>query len=185
MTLKTLAAAACITLAVGSSACAATFNFVGGFSGGQLGDVSFDITIDADFSADIAETSDGLTVNSLTSSVVGGNPFPLAGGPGYRFIFDKGRLIFGGFSRTIDDAGGRYNDFSVRIDQFQGRNTGQDPRIGVNIETAASQKHFGSATSAEVAVTEVSPVPLPAGGLLLLSAFGGVAALKRRTKRAA
>lgn len=31
----------------------------------------------------------------------------------------------------------------------------------------------------------ISPVPLPAGGLLLLSAFGGVAALKRRKKRAA
>ncbi len=32
---------------------------------------------------------------------------------------------------------------------------------------------------------EVSPVPLPAGGLLLLSGLAGVAALKRRKKRAA
>lgn len=35
------------------------------------------------------------------------------------------------------------------------------------------------------ATLPVSAVPLPAGGLLLLSAFGGVAALKRRKKRAA
>lgn len=34
-------------------------------------------------------------------------------------------------------------------------------------------------------VYPVAAVPLPAGGLLLLSAFGGVAALKRRKKRAA
>ena len=33
--------------------------------------------------------------------------------------------------------------------------------------------------------TPVSSVPLPAGGVLLLSALGGVAALKRRKKRAA
>ena len=35
------------------------------------------------------------------------------------------------------------------------------------------------------AITQIAAVPLPAGGLLLLTAFGGVAALKRRKKRTA
>ena len=41
------------------------------------------------------------------------------------------------------------------------------------------------ATFAVVESQVVSPVPLPAGGLLLLTAFAGVAALKRRKKCAA
>ncbi len=43
---------------------------------------------------------------------------------------------------------------------------------------------FRTSTEQTYAVaTPVSAVPLPAGGLLLLSAFGGVAALKRRKAR--
>ncbi len=34
-------------------------------------------------------------------------------------------------------------------------------------------------------INSVTPVPLPAGGLLLLSALGGVAALRRRKKQSA
>jgi hypothetical protein len=42
-----------------------------------------------------------------------------------------------------------------------------------------------SALSQFVATAQISVVPLPAGGLLLLSGLGGIAAFKRRKKRAA
>lgn len=49
--------------------------------------------------------------------------------------------------------------------------------------TVATDGIFGSSTG--VALGNVSPVPLPAGGLLLLGALGGVAALRRRKAMAA
>lgn len=54
-------------------------------------------------------------------------------------------------------------------------NGGSGPQVGIG-----NQGGFSGATFAQV-----SAVPLPAGGLLLLSAIGGVAALKRRKKCAA
>ncbi|MEM9342474.1 MAG: VPLPA-CTERM sorting domain-containing protein [Pseudomonadota bacterium] len=44
--------------------------------------------------------------------------------------------------------------------------------------------NFGSGFTQQL-VIETTPVPLPAGGLLLLTGLGGVAALKHRKKRAA
>ena len=50
----------------------------------------------------------------------------------------------------------------------------------------AGGRSFGSDEEATFATaTSVAPVPLPAGGLLLLSGLVGVAGLKRRKKRAA
>ena len=46
-------------------------------------------------------------------------------------------------------------------------------------------EYLVSATSQDLVTGQPSPVPLPAGGLLLLSGFASVAALKRRKNRAA
>jgi len=50
----------------------------------------------------------------------------------------------------------------------------------------AQQDYIADFITATYAIaTPVSAVPLPAGGLLLVSAFGGIAALKRRKKGSA
>ncbi len=56
---------------------------------------------------------------------------------------------------------------------------GYDDTFGVM--TFSAQKNF-PATKVSFSSTAVAPVPLPAGGLLLLSALGGIAAVRRRRK---
>lgn len=75
-------------------------------------------------------------------------------------------------SFTADTGNWKYYGFDgISFDEIQ---------VEIGFESTALNKHM---RLDDVQIGNVSAVPLPAGGLLLLSAFGGVAALKRRTKR--
>lgn len=161
-----------------SSVLATTFNIVGSFSGGQLGDVSFDLTIDADFSSIIFPSTDsGLTINSMTSSVVAGDPFPLTMPLTYAYGVDD-RLLIGGGNPQIFP--GNTTDFFFLIDDLT-----SSPAVIQIVDTLASSTDIGRDLSGSVTVTELNPVPLPAGGFLLLTGLLVVAVVRGRKKRAA
>lgn len=191
-----LAATLCLALApllmsvAPAQAATSTLNFKGSFSGGQLGDVTFDFTITRDFSvrefSALNVITTGLTINSITSSVVAGDPFPTTGRGffGYSYIPDTLRsgdlLDFGtdgavfefdtGFNFRIEDISGTPSFLSISDSLATEPFTGEDMESGTTTLT----------------VTDLTaPVPLPASALLLLGALGGTLALKRRKPRAA
>ena len=105
----------------GTAASASTFNVVGGFSGGQLGEIAFDFNITNDFSASITpSTSAGLVVNSLTSSAVSGDPFPIAAGFSiqYRYDFPVDRLVLGTAFSNVIQTSSAFTTFDVAIINF-------------------------------------------------------------------
>lgn len=156
-----------------TSAQAAVLDISFGFAGGELGAVSVDVRLDADLSAgDIAPTTAGLTINSL--SVVP------AGGLGYRYnaVFDS--LLFFGLENDEIILGSN-TDFFFVINTI-----GSTPSIGaIGDSSALMPGSFGNPTLATLSVTPVNTVPLPATGLLLLGGIASVAALKSRKKRTA
>ena len=188
MILKTLAAAI-LAVAAASAASATTFSF--GFDddpslssffgrahlGGSVTGLIFGLEDDtANQTPDAIEfTSDvsglGLTETFIdTFSLVLGNGITVSGGE----IVAADILI-------------NFNDPSVggtqlRFNQGSGYNHlfwngGSGPIVGIG-----NRDGFAGTTFSD---SVVSSVPLPAGGLLLLSGFGGVIALKRRKARAA
>ena len=161
-----------------ASASAATYNIIGSYSGGQLGDVKFDITIDADFTSDIFSTDAGLTINSLTSSVV--DPFLIAGGLGYDFRASGGVLSIGGLKSGANAIVFNTDDFRFVIRSFPSA-----PIFFAVVDTRATTIGFASGLNAAVKVTDVSAVPLPAGGFLLLTGLLAAAGVGHRKKRAA
>lgn len=164
-----LAACAAIWVASTSIAEASVFNIVGSFDGGALGPVSFDVTIDADFSADIGDTTSGLTINSLSMTP--------DGGLGYFYISSVDRLNIGGL---IAGAGGvlaSATDFVFSIGSFTSA-----PTTYYLSDSSSSTNLFGQPTTSTLTVTNLTTpsVPLPAGFPLLLGAIGGFALVRRR-----
>lgn len=99
------------------------------------------------------------------------------------FTFD---VSTGGLSAVVafvrDDVNGASGE--GKLDQLQ-LSGGPTEFIGSALEFGLGTSfdlHFGVPV---ITTSPVSAVPLPAGGLLLLSGFVGVAGLKRRNKRAA
>jgi hypothetical protein len=162
-----------------TSASAATYNVVGSFGGGQLGTVSFDLTIDGDFTSFIGTTANGLTINSLSSSTAG-TPFSLTGGLGYAFFPDFDILVLGGLQDDLGGLSADSTDFYIRIIGF----TSANPTFMFDLfDSLATTPALGFPRGIGVSVTEVSVVPLPAGGVLLLTGFAGLAGLRWRMKR--
>lgn len=163
-----------------SATSAATYNIAGGASGGKLGNVVFDFTISNDFGATFSDTSIGLTINTLTSSVVAGSPFPIAGGLGYNYNSSIDRLNIGGLNAGTQNVVSFTNDFYFIINGF----TGLSPSFGGYADFRADSGFISSPFAfAFGSVTEIAPVPLPAGLPLLLAGLGGLAGLRLRKKR--
>lgn len=164
------AVAAALLLTTGGAR-AAIYNVVASFSGGSLGPVSFDVTIDADFSTDIADTTP--TINSLTSVPDGGLVY------GYMQSVD--RLNIGG---GIAGSGGvlsNANDFVVSIGNLQ-----TSPYLNY-LNDSSQADGFGNPTLDSLTVTRLpdAQVPLPAGLPLLLSGLSVLAVASRARRRKA
>jgi hypothetical protein len=158
MNFRTLAAAACFSLATATSSFAATFT---------VGGDEFDITtIFRSFNDNQALLEaqiwwGGAIIASDFASVVGdlfGPIDPSFNGPHFA-ISEEPLLVFG--------------ELVVKVVVFNGLGeVEQSNRVTTNNRTYA-------------VASPISAVPLPTGGLLLLSGVAGFAGLKRRSSRAA
>ncbi|MDA8586719.1 VPLPA-CTERM sorting domain-containing protein [Rhodobacteraceae bacterium] len=167
MTLKTLAAALCLSMATATTGFAAPINLDFEFRGATGTFFGLD---DAD--GDSSATSFDLFFEPSTFSTV-----RTTDAERNSFRFEGGDLITANFRIDFDDG--------VVFDPVSGTDL-----TNIFIETGFRSEVVSSAAAARLGVgtftiSPVSAVPLPAGGLLLLSGLGGVAALKRRKKRAA
>jgi hypothetical protein len=131
-----------------------------------------------DFSVFVINETTGLVVNSVTSSVLPGNPIALTpeipctgGATGYSFNYTSpGDFVFGGGDAALIQ--GQDDDFGILINGF---NSGS-PIFNIAGDSLGSLPMGGVATlsSLSLTVTEVlPPVPVPASGLLLGGRFWG------------
>jgi hypothetical protein len=176
MTLKTLATAACIALSSATASYAVPINLdftLGDASGTFYG-------LDDDKGINQSATSfDFITPSSFWTAVRISDLY-------FEFDFNQfdfspsGELVFvwAKFRGSLLSYPSAPFDVIESFDLYGG--------LGFNVQTRLEvfESDVRWAWSA-FSITPISPVPLPAGGLLLLSGLAGVAALKRRKKRTA
>lgn len=189
--IRSIFAAAWVMLASASLATAATFNIAGTFGGGQLGDVVFDFDVEGDFTDNIffndvvIRGTASVTVNTLTSSALGGSFVP-DGGLSFSYALPGDAFLFGGAMNGGGVTGGT-TDFLVSISNFLNGPISASIVFDA-ISTSPSLFRPRPFRDAPITVTEqiiVSEVPLPAGVWLLLSGLVGVSGLKRRKENIA
>ncbi|MDX1785798.1 MAG: hypothetical protein R3210_06685 [Roseovarius sp.] len=174
---RTYISALIMFVASATTLSAATYNVFGSFSGGQLGFVKFDFSVTGDFSTDIPETDTGLIINSITSTVVGGDPFPVGGGYGFRYYSTQDMLVFGGRASGVGGISSPYTDFGLLIEDLSAK-----PWISKVVDSLDSES--GNAfPNIDTGTVTLAPVPLPAGLPLLLSGLVGMAGLRMRKRK--
>ncbi|MEP1538795.1 MAG: VPLPA-CTERM sorting domain-containing protein [Paracoccaceae bacterium] len=147
-------------------------------------------TATASFAATVALDNPNVAA-SIANFDIGGTLYDVTWDQGSTFVFDgdgdaAANAINAALNLTtaafvkIASSGASINNYFVF--STSGNNVSTSFSTPGNWDTVTG---FGlSGVRAELTVS-VSAVPLPAGGLLLLTGFGGIAALKRRKKRAA
>ena len=188
--MKTLAAAAAASLMLAGAASAATVSFGSGTPSGAANP--------------LATSTTGIVLQNTTGSIANTKRSPFQGGAAFddNFVytavreFSSATYDFGMDARSISFIWGSpdtynslsfYNDGALVDTYAYNGSLGE----GVNIDTpfasvitassAFDSVVFSSSRDAfEFAELSVAAVPVPAAGLLLVSALGGVAALRRR-----
>ena len=186
MKLKTLAASVALLVATATSGYAATFDIVGSWSDSNFGDVTFDFTVEGDFSQNIPNVSTAFTANDFTSSAGTVNPLStLTAFVSYNVANDS--LQISSFGQFVDGL-----NFRMRISDFTSQPLGQAfDSVNLDVSTDNSENFRNSIATATTVTAVLRPeppvpaVPFPAGGLLLLTGLAGVAGLKRRKKHIA
>lgn len=185
MTLKTLAAAAALSVLATAGVNAATFDFSFDASGAVSGDTSLTAVGTLDINADPGDVFTSADISNLSilvdsdlfDSFFVTAPFLTSGS-----ISDDGVDVdFISFFATPAPGAGFPSFGCNNVDCIGG---GTNAFNGTDV----SFVNFGTPEAARAAfeaTAQVSAVPLPAGGMLLLSGFAGVAALKRRSSRTA
>lgn len=152
-----------------------------------------------------ATSATGTYAENVTSSVSGVRLSPWAGtgldGSVYSSITGTATYVLGSLSKAISLVWGSpdsYNSIifkngAATVDSVSGTNVAgccgsnvPNPFVTITASGAFDRFELVSGSPAfEYANLEVSAVPLPAGGLLLIGAMGGLAALRRRKAAAA
>jgi hypothetical protein len=176
--MRSLIATTCIMIASATTLSAATYNVVGGFIGGQLGTVSIDVTITGDFSANISDTSSGLVINSLKSSVVGGDPFSVAGGLAFSYNTASDGFSLGGAAFAVFGVDPNTTDF---LFSFSGLVNG--PASGfLVVDSYSGLPNLGN-PSEFFGGGQLAAIPLPAGFPFLLAGLASLVGLRMRKIR--
>ena len=169
MNSRTLTAAACFAICSATTGSAATFDYSYTFDDATVVSGSVEGTLQADGNTESIDSIGSLFVDDSLFFTPLDFSEEITGEPA-NFVLDGVGLNLGWVSLLDIDAAFFIADFSTET-------------ITVGASIVSNTNTFDP--NNWIATEQVSAVPLPAGGMLLLSAFGGVAALKRRKKRAA
>lgn len=165
----TAATAICIAVIFNlATASAAIFYLIGDFDGCELGEVSFDVTINLDLSVEARDSTNGLIINTLS----------LISSDGLEYICIPGgdRLYFGGLAGGVGGLLPLVDDYLFGIEGFT-----MAPSL--TISDRSSKDPFATIGFPTSSFVNVSAVPLPAALPLLLAGLAGLGGAARRGRR--